>query len=185
MTWLDVVLIVVVLIFVALGARLGSLWTGACIVGGFLGAALVDTYALPLSGLMGNFHGAVLLAAVLLYLAGVGSMLIPGAVISQIGSVFILNIIDGGFGLFTGFFTAIMIISLALLAAVPLVPGFESKPAFKRSVLARPLHRSLEEIFSHTPLRAVFTHQKIKIEAVENLVPVAKEAEEQIKKLKP
>ena len=36
MTWLDLVVIVVWVIFLAVGAKLGGIWTGACIVGGFV-----------------------------------------------------------------------------------------------------------------------------------------------------
>lgn len=174
MTWLDLVLIGVFIFFVVVGARLGSLWTGACLIGGFFGAALMDTYTLPLAGLMGDFNGATVVAALCLYVGGLGAILIPGAVISKIGSAFILNVIDGAFGLLTGAFAAMLLISLFLLSAGPLFPKFESSPAFRKSGIARPLHRTLEEVFAQTPFKSLLAHKRIK-----------KEAAEQIQKLKP
>ena len=183
MTWVDVAFLVVVLVFITLGARLGSLWTGACILGGLFGAALVDTYSLPVAEMMGNFPGATLVAAILLYIGAVGAILIPGAVISRIGSVFILHLIDGAFGLFTGFFTAVIFLSLLLMVALPLFPRFESSNAFRKSVIVRPFHRVLEDIFSQRPFKSVFTRNQIQVEAFEKLAPIAKEAGDEIKKL--
>ena len=183
MTWVDIAFVLVVLVFIALGARLGSLWTGACILGGLFGAALVDIYSLPVAGLMGSFPASTLLAAVLLYVGGVAAILIPGAVISRIGSVFILHLIDGAFGLLTGAFTAVILISLFLMMAVPLVPRFESSKAFRKSVIVRPFHRILEDVFSQKPFSSVYTRNQIQVEAFEKLVPLAKGAGDEIKKL--
>ncbi len=182
MTWVDVVFILVILGFVTLGARLGSLWTGACILGGLFGAALVDTYVLPLAGLMGNFPAATLVAAILLYAGGVAAILIPGAVISQIGSVFILNLVDGAFGLFTGLITAVILFSLFLMMVVPLFPRFESSRAFRKSAIVRPFHRILEDIFSQKPFKSVYARNQIQVEALEELAPFAKEAGDKFKK---
>src|ERR1051325_4412792 len=101
MTWPDVLLIVVWFIFLALGARLGSVFTGACVLGGFFGAALVDYYALPMGSLMGGFTGSTALAAILLYIGGVAAILIPGLILSRISSALFLGLIDGTFGILT------------------------------------------------------------------------------------
>jgi uncharacterized membrane protein required for colicin V production len=161
MTWLEFLLIAVFVFFIIIGARMGSLWTGSCVVGGFFGAALVDIYTLSLSSMMGGFPGSTVLAALALYLGGLAVILIPGAVLSQIGSAFILNIIDGAFGLLTGAFAGLLLISVSLYAVSPFVPRLESRPAYKQSFLAKPLKRTLDEILSNTWFRSTVAQRKI------------------------
>lgn len=182
MTWIDFVIIALFVLFVVGGARFGSLWTGACIIGGFLGAALVDIYTLPLSGLMGGFPGSTVLAALALYAAGLGAVLIPGAVLSQISSVFLLSLIDGAFGLITGAFAAMLLVSILLLATTPLITGFESSRAFRNSAIARPLYRTLEEVTSHLPYKN--TREKLKTEATEKITDLTKGVADTVKSLK-
>lgn len=181
MTWLDLLIIAVFIFFVVIGARMGSLWTGACVVGGFFGAALVDIYSLSLSSMMGGFPGSLVLAALALYAGGVAAILIPGAVISQIGSAFLLNIIDGAFGLLTGAFAALLLISVSLLAASPFVPHMESQPAYKRSMLAKPLKRTLDEILSHARFRSTVAQRKIKSEAEEKISDLSRDITDKVK----
>ncbi len=182
MTWLDGAIVAIFILFVVIGARLGSLWTGACIIGGFVGAALVDIYALPLSGLIGSFSGSTALAGLLLFIGGLAVVLIPGAVLSKIGSVFILHLIDGAFGLLTGAFAAFLLISAALLTASPMVSGFRRSLAFRNSVIARPLYHMLEEASAHLPYRGA--RQKIEAEASEKISDLSKNVTDTIKSLK-
>jgi len=68
MTWLDGSLILILVIFLAAGARLGSVWTGALMAGGFFGSFLGDTYAPLLAVYFASFPHGVWAAYAALYL---------------------------------------------------------------------------------------------------------------------
>src|SRR5690348_6556024 len=122
MTWIDWTLIVAFLIFISAGAKLGSVWTSACIAGGFLGSYLADTYAPAVGSMMGGFWGASALATAGLYLAGVVALLLPGWLLSKAMSGLFLGFVDGVFGIATGLIAGLVCIALFFLAFVPLFP---------------------------------------------------------------
>src|SRR4051812_10277642 len=99
MTWPDWTLIVTMLLFLAVGARLGSLWTASCLGAGFLGAYLADTYAVSASAYLGRFAGADWMAAAVLFAAGAVVILVPGLLLSKICEGIFLGVVDSAFGL--------------------------------------------------------------------------------------
>ncbi len=148
MTWLDWALIGVLVIFVGAGAKVGSLWTSACIAGGFVGFYLADTYAPAIGSLLGRFWGASFVAGVGLYLAGVSGLLVIGWVLGKVVGGLFLGFFDGLFGVVTGLVAGFFLVTLVLLILIPTFPRFESTPAWRGSVLVRPLERILENWFS-------------------------------------
>jgi len=148
MTWLDITLLVVAVLFLAVGAKFGSLWTSACLLGGFLGAFLVDYYALPLAGLLGQFPGSPWVAAALLFTAGLVAAMVPGYILSRLFSGAILGLLDSALGLLTGAWAAFVAITLFMLFVGPYFPSLESTRAWKRSEIVRPLHLVVENLFS-------------------------------------
>lgn len=161
MNWLDISLIVFLVVVIAMGARLGSLWTAACMGGGFMGAWLVDYYSLPMSEMMGGFRGSPLLSTVLLYLAGIILILGPGLLLSRVFSGIIFGVIDGIFGVFTGAVAGILAISLGLLLLVPIFPQVEKSRAWRKSVLIKPFYQVLEEIFNSPHFRPTSPIRKL------------------------
>ena len=153
MTWLDIALVFVVFTFLAAGARVGSLWTAACLAGGFLGAMLADLYALPLASQIGSFPGAVGVAGAALFLVGAAAALLPGLLLSRIFVGVLLGVADSAFGIVTGAVAGVLAIAALLLIVVPLSPHVESTRAWKRSAIVRPLHGALEEVFQSPRFR--------------------------------
>lgn len=152
---------------------------GACLLGGFFGCFLVDSYALPFATFLGNFRGVRLLASALLFLGALIVTLVPGYFLSRIGSKFFLGFIDSVIGILAGGMAGVVVLGACLLALVPLFPSVERGKVWKKSALVRPLHDSLEDFFSNprygpSPLSAV------KEEAFEKLAPVAKETKEKV-----
>lgn len=146
MTWPDWSLIAVLVLFLAVGARLGSLWTAACLGGGFLGALLADIYALPVAGWLGGFRGSDWLASAALFSAGAVAILVPGWILSKICKGLFLGAVDSLFGLFTGGVAAVLAVAVILLAVMPFAPKVESTRGWRGSKLVRPLQRTLESL---------------------------------------
>jgi len=182
MTWFDGALIAIILLFVAAGARFGSLWTAACLTAGFFGACIVDYYALPLAEMMGGFKGADTVAAILLFTGGALCALLPGWLISRLCGAAFLGLIDSAFGLLTGGMASLFAIALTLLILVPLAPKIETWPAWKDSLLVQPLDRYLENTFNspHFRVRSTFTVGDLSKNAIDRMTPVARSAEREI-----
>ena len=64
------------------GAKFGSIWTAACLAGGFLGAYLADYYTLPVASLIGNFYGSAVVAKIIIFVGSVMVVLIPAAYVA-------------------------------------------------------------------------------------------------------
>lgn len=153
MTWLDGVLILIVVMSISMGARLGSLWTGACLAGGFAGAFLADVYAYPVSGMIGPFPGSFFLSALVLFAAGCVAALVPGWILSRLSAGLFLGVIDSAFGFITGAAAGICAITLCVLLVVPLFPQIERTRAWKKSKLVRPFQTTMEEFLSRPQFR--------------------------------
>jgi len=162
MTWLDFVVILIWVIFLAAGARLGSLWTGALIAGGFLGSFLGDSYALLLSPYLGSFHGIYWVTYGVLYCIGLLIAMVPGFILSRLTSALYLGVIDGFFGLLTGAFTGFLLVTLNLLFVLPYFPAVEKTSAWKNSVIVKPLERVLEEKLLRRHAKLEVAHNKVK-----------------------
>lgn len=147
MTWLDAALIVLMVLFLAVGARMGSLWMSSCLAGGFFGAFLADMYSLSVAGYLKALPGSAFLAGAVLFIVGAGIMIIPGILLSGLFEGIILGVIDGAFGLVAGAVAGILAITIFLLVFVPAAPKIESTRAWKNSRIMRPLHHSLEQMF--------------------------------------
>lgn len=182
MTWLDAVLVIVLIVFMALGARLGSLWTAACMIGGFLGAFLVEYYALPMSQMIGGFHGSEWVSAALLFFGGVVVALAPGWVLSRLMAAVFLGFFDTVFGVVTGLLAGLVAVSLAFFLALPRAPKIEKSAAWKKSLLVRPLHRFIENTFSDERFRKDSVTDQLKDDFVKDFSPVLEKTEESIKK---
>lgn len=181
MTWLDIALIVVMVIFIALGARMGSLWTGACLIGGFFGALLVEIYTLPASEMIGGFTGARLLAGALLFAGGVVVALVPGWVLSRLVSAVFLGFFDSVVGLLAGALTGIVAITLLFLFVLPHAPRVEKSPAWKQSKLVKPLHHMIEDFFNDRRFRRGSTIEQLRKDLVKDVRPVMEETGDQVK----
>ena len=178
MTWLDTVLIVIWLIFLAVGARLGSLWTGACVLGGFAGACLADVYGYSAAAYVG---GSVPAAAARLFAAGLLAALVPGYALSKITSALFLGVIDSAIGLVTGALTGFVAIALLLLAIVPAFPRMEKAKAWKGSAVARPLHGAVEGLFHRPLFRPGSIAKDLRRKASRTLEPMADKAADRVK----
>ncbi len=153
MTWLDWMAILSLFVCGAVGARLGSLWIGVCLAGGFLGASLADTYSFAAAEYLGSFSGAHLVAWILIFLAGLAVILILGFLISRFGSVLITGVIDSAIGLLAGLFCGILGLTLALFLLFPLYPKMERKPFWKNSSVVRPGYQAVESLFEKKLLK--------------------------------
>jgi uncharacterized membrane protein required for colicin V production len=180
MTWIDITLIVVLLVFVAVGARLGSLWTGACLIGGFFGAFLVEYYTLPVSEMFGNFTGAHWLAATLLFVGGVVIALVPGWALSRLTAAVFLGFFDSFFGIITGLLAGLVAVSLAFLILLPHAPKIEQSKAWRKSMLAKPLHKTIENFFSDERFHRESTAEQLKDDFVKDFSPALEKTEKSI-----
>jgi len=147
MTWCDYSAILFLIICGAVGARLGSLWIGVCLLGGFFGSCLADTYVYSLSEYLGNFSGAFPLAWILLFLGGLAVVLLPGFLLSRIGVAVLAGVIDSGFGLFAGLFTGVILLALLIFLVLPLYPKLERASFWKGSKVVRPVYGAIEGYF--------------------------------------
>lgn len=148
MTWFDISIIIFLVAGAAVGARLGSLWMGVCLFGGFFGTFLADTYVYSVSEYLGNFSGSFFLAWGLLFAAGLAVILAPGFLLSKVGSVFLAGMIDGAIGLLVGIFGGIVVAALGIFFLSPFYPKLEKQPFWKNSSIVRPAYRSLENLFA-------------------------------------
>jgi uncharacterized membrane protein required for colicin V production len=181
MTWLDIVLVLIALSFLALGARLGSVWMAACFIGGFFGAFVADVYGIPLSGFMGGFAGSEKIAVVILFALGLGLVLLPGYLLSRITSKIFLGLFDTFFGLMAGGVAGLCAVATILVVLVAKVPKVEAAPYWRQSHVARPLHQRVEDAFNNRHLRRRSLSQSLKDSAVDALTPMAENATEKVK----
>lgn len=180
MNWLDVSLIIVWVLFLALGARLGSVWVAACLLGGFSGAFLVDYYALPLADMMGPFTGSRTLSLVLLFGAGLLPALTVGWILSRIASKLLLGIFDSLFGLVAGALSGLIAIAVCFLLVVPSFPRLERSPVWQDSHLARPLQLMLEEVFNDPHFKPRSLVEKAEREALQEMKSISDAGQKKI-----
>ncbi len=183
MTWVDVSLIVVLLCFVALGARMGSLWTGACLIGGFFGAFLVEYYTLPVSEMIGGFTGARLVSGALLFAGGVVVALVPGWVLSRLMSAFFLGIFDSIVGLLAGALTGLVAVTLFFMFVLPHAPSIEKSKAWRKSKIVKPMHHMIEDFFNDRRFRKGSTVDQLKKDFAHEVEPVIEETGSKVKKI--
>lgn len=181
MTWLDVALVTVVVLSIAVGARLGSLWTAACLGGGFVGAFIADMYAMPLAGSVTQFPGSVAVAGVVLFALGAAVVIVPGLLLSKLFSGMILGLVDSAFGLLLGGVIAMLAVTTLLLVVVPFAPSVEASAAWKKSAVVRPLHRRLEHLFQTPRFRRRLSGLEAAKGAFRELKPMTERAGERIK----
>lgn len=172
MTWIDFILLAVWILFLAVGARKGGIWTGACVAGGFLGCMFVDMYKLPASSMMGSFPGSHLVATVGLFLAGLLVFIIPGWLLSKFASAVFLGVIDSLFGFLTGAFSGFIGTALALILIVSVFPGVEKWPVWKRSKIVRPFEERIEESLHKPHFQFMRKFNKIGDQASEKVEPI-------------
>lgn len=181
MTWIDTTLIVIFIFFLAAGAKLGSLWSALCLAAGFVGAYVADLYAPAVAGTLGSFKGVDLLAGALLFGATLVVILAPGYFLSKVAGVFI-GFLNPLFGLLTGGAAGLLAICLGLAVLVPRLPASESNQAWKKSKLAAPLYRFLEDTFNDPKFRPASALDALKSGAEDFLEPVAATAGKAAKK---
>lgn len=181
MTWLDITLILVLLCFVALGARLGSVWTGACVIGGFFGAYLVEYYTLPVSEMMGGFSGARLLSGALLFIGGVVIALVPGWALSRLMSAFFLGIFDSIVGLAAGALAGLVAVTLFFMLVLPHVPSIEKSKAWRKSRVVKPMHHMIEDFFNDRRFRKGSTVDQLKDDFTRDIEPAIENTGEKVK----
>lgn len=143
MTWIDISAIVILVIFMGVGARLGSLWLGACLIGGFAGAYISDIYALPFSQMLPSVASTPNMARIFLYFASLVIVLVLGYLLSRLSSALFLGIFDSAIGLVVGAFVGSVAIFLTILFIFPTMPQVEKNKAWKNSSLVRPLYERL------------------------------------------
>jgi uncharacterized membrane protein required for colicin V production len=180
-TWLDVTLLVIIVLCIAVGARLGSLWTAACLAGGFSGAFLADMYALSLAGAFARFPGGTAAIGALLFVGGAALFILPGIILSKLFSGLMLGVVDSIFGFVLGAFTGLLAVTAILLIVFPYAPKIENTPAWKKSKLVRPLHRSLEDIFQSPRFTRRLSGLGAARAALSELEPLTEKAESRIK----
>lgn len=156
MSWIDFALIAFFIISIGMGIYLGSLWSGACLIGGFVGAYVADVYGFSVGGMIGSFPGATAIGTIFVFLVSCFTILIPGWLLSRFGSLIFLGFIDSAAGVFTGVLAGSCAIILGLLFITPHIPKFEEKPAWKKSVLVRPLQRFLQKHIDRPSFRRAF-----------------------------
>jgi len=183
MTWIDITLIIIWILFLVTGARLGSVWIAACVTGGFFGAFLVDYYALPAASMVGHFRGAMLAASLLLFLGGLLPLLALGAILSRIASKILLGLINGIFGLIAGALAGLMFIAILFLVFLPRVPGVERSRAWKKSIVARPLQGFVEDVFNNPRFRPSDWAARIEKEAGQELGPMTEKAKDAVQNI--
>jgi uncharacterized membrane protein required for colicin V production len=181
MTWIDVLLIGICILFIAVGARLGSLWIAGCLIGGFFGAFLADYYAVPFSDMMGGFAGSQMIAGGLLFAVGVLGGLIPGWLLDKISAAFLMGIINSIFGLLAGFLAGFLAVSLLLLWLVQNYSEIETFRAWRKSSVARPLHDALEHHFETHGFNTVSFSKMVTHETAKRVSPFTHKAAEKAK----
>jgi len=181
MTWLDVALLLFLVLFLAVGARLGSLWTASCLAGGFLGAFLADMYSLSVASYVRTLPGSAFVAGVILFTIGAAILMIPGIALSGLFEGVFLGVIDSAFGLFTGAVAGILAVTTMLLVIVPAAPKIEGLKAWKKSAVVRPLHHSLEQMFQSPRFRRRLSGLGAARVAVSELQPLTEKAGAKIK----
>ncbi|MBV9080821.1 MAG: CvpA family protein [Elusimicrobia bacterium] len=157
MTWIDVTGLVVFFLFLAIGARLGSLWTAACLLAGFAAACAADTYGYPLADRLGSMPGAVTAAEAAVFAAVALVVLIPGWVLSKFSEGILLGVVDSVCGLVTGAVAGLLAIGAVLLVLVAATPSLEASGGWRHSMLVKPFYWRLEAILQaprfHRPAR--------------------------------
>lgn len=181
MTWMDIALLIVFVVFIAVGAKMGSLWTGACLIGGFLGGFLVDYYTMPVSQMMGNIPAPEKVAGAALFLSGMGIALLPGWILSRLSSGLILGVVDSVFGLVTGTLAGLIAVTLIFLFVLPHAPRVEKNKAWRNSLVVKPLHHFIEDIFNDAHFQRESAMSDFKDDFVKDFTPVMKSAEKTIK----
>jgi uncharacterized membrane protein required for colicin V production len=172
MTGFDVALIVVLIAFALLGLKHGSVWIASCLVGGFIGAYLVEYYQLPVAGMMGDFAGARLIAIVILFSLGVLLTVIPGWIVSRMATMFCVGALDKILGVLAGLVAGLIAITLAFMIFLPRIPRIERSEAWRNSRMMRPLCERLEDFFSHPSRHRATITEELRAGITEAVTPV-------------
>lgn len=181
MTWVDIAFILFMISFVAIGARMGSMWTGACLIGGFFGAFLVEYYTLPVSEMIGGFAGARLAAGALLFAGGLVTALVPGWMLGRLMSAVFMGFFDSVAGLLAGFLAGIAAITMVFFFALPHAPSIERSAAWRKSKIVKPLHHMIEDFFNDRRFREGSTVDQLKDDFMKDVRPAIEETGESIK----
>ncbi len=181
MTGFDIVLLIVLIAFALLGLRHGSVWIISCLAGGFLGAYLVEYYALPATEWIGTFAGAKWIACVLLFLGGVLLAVIPGWVVSRLAGMFCVGALDKMLGVFAGLLAGLVAVMLAFMILLPRFPLMERSASWRRSHFARPLCDRLQRFFGHSSRQRATVTDEIKTAISEQVTPVVNKTTTSIK----
>jgi uncharacterized membrane protein required for colicin V production len=134
-------------LFLALGARMGSVWSVACLAGGFLGSFFADSYGIAARAYIGHFPGSPWVAGALLYAAGLLLALVPGFLLRSLTSALFLGVVDGICGLATGAIAFFFTVVLFILLVLPRYPSLESSQAWKKSKMIPPLRTGVDKLF--------------------------------------
>lgn len=181
MTGFDIALIVVLIGFALLGLKHGSVWIISCLVGGFLGAFLIEYYQLPVADMMGGSRPAQILAGVLLFGLGLLIAGIPGWVVSRMANLFCVGAFDKILGVFAGLLAGLIAVTLGFMVALPHFPSIERSASWRGSKLARPLCGHLQDFFGHPSRRRATITEEIKDGITEQVTPLVNKTTSSIK----
>lgn len=180
MTWIDVAFLLIWVAFLGAGARYGGLWSAACVIAGFTGAFLVDTYALPLSEWIGGFPGSGVVAGVLLFVIGAAAAMVPGYILKKLTAAFFLGIVDSIFGLAAGALVGIVALALLVLLIGPYFSGVEKTRAWRESVIVKNFDHAIESFFFRPRFRTDRLRGRLREEAEKRLEPLADRAADRV-----
>jgi len=173
MSWIDFAFIFVWLVFIGMGFRLGGIWVGSCIFGGFFGAHLADYYALPLAEHVGHFPAVTFLSGSFLFLIGLGVVLLAGYLIQKSSRIFFLGIFDRVVGGCTGALVGLTVLSIAVLSLTASNPKWEGSKSWKKSIIARPYKSLLQKAFELRNERVAVLGRKLSDKAIQTVKPIA------------
>lgn len=146
MTWPDYALAVVMVLFLAAGARFGSIWTLACLSAGVAGGWTRDTYGPAIGSLIPSMSGATIMGGVAAYAAAVAVFLAVGWLAGKMFAGLLGGLFDSALGILTGLVIGTLVTGAALIWLVPSVPSFEKKDAWERSRVARPAQEAIRDL---------------------------------------
>ncbi len=181
MTGVDILLIVVLIVFTLLGLKHGSVWIVSCLVGGFIGAFLVEYYQMPVAEMMGDFAGAKWVAGIGLFFMGLLIAIIPGWIVSRLAGMFCVGALDKILGVAAGLLAGLIAVTLAFMIVLPRFPKFERSSSWRQSKIMRPLCERLEDFFSHPGRRRATITQELKDGITEEVTPIVTKTTDSLK----
>ncbi len=180
MTWLDWSAIATLILFGAVGARLGSLWLGACVIGGFLGASLADTYSPAVAEYLGRWSWHYGVAWFIVFIVGLGLILGLGYLLSRGGSFIFAGVVDGIAGLVVGVVAGLAVVVLSVSFLSPFFPRVQHTAVWKNSRVVKPMSQWVESFFEKGFLKKIHMNadwrEKIEesIDELKSLSPIKK-----------